>query len=955
MYYLRYPSGFVTVSVDLDVLFQKVSIPVGFESEGVVFLVESLSSAKKSKISQNIVSDSAILNFRFVYPNQNPNLGGTPVSSFSRDSLINFTSGALSPLPDSDPNYVKWYAVFVEAKRTSDPLQLKIVFDTSHDDFASNDLIYRFHIKKLSLQDNQLYLSEAIAEHGYDIVLGGGIFSARDGGHQSVANIYKSSVGLDFGNNSSSVCIIKDSDPSPDTLENELIIHEDSVMSICKGEILHTSDTFLPGTKEIRSFCHSSYMSEHSGRHVLRCNIGKRVPFVDGLKAETDPFAHRSMKRSLAHPRSFDDLNAKQPIDLAFAERYFDKFGSYVCPVTSKERQFRVPLRVPSELYLTEMLDKIASRTMSSRLGDYSQGRVGTPSNIVLTYPITYGIKEIIQYKACFARAFLRHFNIQQPNPGSSTGMAPRLPAVFNQAPAFQTLIDDCYKVIKDPKTNFRDLPNFPVKAMIDEASAAAYYYIRKFLVSRKTFYLEGFQFHYPEGCRIVVIDCGAGTTDVAAFDIDPVFANTPQGKKIVKVKVELKKRTGDHHFCGDVVTKQIILFVLAKIIYANESADNSNRFADASSFIKLDKNQGFNVIKPWLFISKVFQYFYKASANSATRRELAFIDVEKLQSNDARKGLMAQKSLVDLAENLKKEFGKAEQIEKKNIFKSVLDGMRGIESIISDFYANSSETDKRNANLENVKSRLEKLFITYDEIKLLVENRDNPDPQDPYRVQGSLHDFTNMVKTSIIFPVIEKPNGSDQIPNEKFVSRVIVTGKGSLFRPVIESLRDNLGLLDPDTQLVNLASLLQDTEQLKRCVSIGASWWLSDKTSPNALIDMDCEQLEKVLPYDLIIQLGNGFVVKAHVGSFYSDLPNILAEPIFTDNPIKQIKLYKRFPGGQPSAFNAFEFSNHVNQFRIQWDNDLLEFVVENAQKDTSFQGDLENYGKSPLWSVKG
>ena len=955
-YYLRYPSGYATISVDLDDLIKQSAFTTDFDAEGYIIYVESISTETKMEFQlDNVISDQAILGLHFVYPNINADMGGSVLPFFRGDKLTEYTNGTLAPFPENDEHYVVWAASHVASERINQSITLKITFDTSHPDFLDSDKVYRFHIKKLSIEQMACYESRAVVDRGYDIQLGGGVFSSRDVG-SLVPNIYKYAIGIDFGNNSSSVCILSDQEPSPETLERELIIQEDSSISICKGELLNSTDTYVANSQDTRALFHSNLISAHSGRNALRCNIGKKSSHFVGESSEKDPFSHRAMKRSLAHPRSHDDLCLKQLPDLSYITQFFDKLGSFKCQATSKDKPFWVPPRIPAELYLTELFDKIAARPLKQNTHDCSKGRVGTPSNIVLTYPITYGLKEIIHYRLCFARAFLRHFNVLQPNPGSRVTARGALPAPLKGLEGFEKLIDDCQKVVDDPKIKNQDVPFFPVKGMIDEASAAAYYYIRKFMVNRKNFNLNGFHFQHPEGCRIVIIDCGAGTTDVAAFDVTPVFQGEKSAKRIVKVKVELKKRTGDNHFCGDFVTRQIIRLVKAKIIYANETAGNAGRkIPDADQHLGPSYNQGGPgagfMSNPNGFVNAVYRYFNQSIKNSATRQELGFLDTENPhQKPDPRKAFIALKGLVELGENLKKEFNKPEIISqgKKNIYPTALGGMKGIGSIIDDYYSKAQDSVLQNSNVAAVKARLEKLTIHYEDLKKLIENDQSDGHSSGQSSKGGLKSFIDMVKTSIIFPVSEE---TDDFNEERFVSRVIVTGKGSLFRSIMDLFKENLGLLDPDTQLVNLSSLLNDPEQLKRCVSIGASWWLSDRTSPNALIDMDCERLQKVIPYSLGLELGNGFVVKVPVGTPYSDLNDKLDDSIVTNTPVKQIRLYKKFPGAKPAAFCAFEFSNPVTEFRIKWDKEAMEFVVGNAQKDTSFQGDEEQYGKSPMW----
>ena len=955
-YYLRYGSGYVTISVEMDEIGRKANLPSGFDSRGFIIYAESVDNDIKNQFG-NVVSESAVLSLGFFYPNLNADAGGARLPGLEREYLINFSGNKIAPAPEGDPEYVSWAAGFVSEDRVNQSISLRITFDTTHPDFFERDKTYRFHFRQLSISNREnCFRSDLIIPTGFDVVLGGGVWSARDISGIG-PDIYEPAIGLDFGNNSSSVCILADKFPSPDDFSKELILQEDSLMSVCKGDLLKSSETSIPGSQEVRALFHSSFVSSHSARNALRCNIGKKRQHFVGVNPDRDLFAHRSMKRSLAHPRSHEDDKSPIPnVDLTFAQRWFEKFGSF--NVDGKEKPFLVPRRAPAELYLTEILDKIASRTVHFDPNDCSRGRVGLPSNIVLTYPITYGLREIFQYKKCFARAILRHLDVMQVVPGSGIRASVQVPGPFASISDYQSIIKACFQVIENPSLS---VPEFPVKAMIDEASAAAYFYVRKFLVNSNNFNLNGFRFQYPEGCRIVIIDCGAGTTDVAAFDVMPVFESESQAKRIVKVQVTLKKRTGDHHFCGDYVTKQIVQLIKAKIIYANETAANSNRrIPEAERFAGASFNQGAGrVNNPLEFTRAVYRYFDNSLKDSVTRKELAFLDTERpTQKPDPRKAFISLRALIELSENLKKEFSKEERspqgvvapVSKRKIYQTVLNGMKGVESLINDFYNKADSVALTNGNVKNVMARLENITVHYEELKEIIEGGSVGD----HGEGRGLLSFVDMVKNSIIFPVSEDDDQNyNRNFNELFVSRVVVTGKGSLFRSIMETFSEKLGLLDPSTQLVNLASLLSDPEQLKRCVSIGASWWLADRNSPGASIVMDCEMLSKVLPYDLVIDGRDGEQCVVPVGTPYDEINQSekIVDPFTTDNPIDQIRLKRRYPGGKADAFASFKFSSPVREYRIRWDKDNWEFVVGNATKDPSFVGDEDSYSKSPLW----
>ncbi len=192
-------------------------------------------------------------------------------------------------------------------------------------------------------------------------------------------------------------------------------------------------------------------------------------------------------------------------------------------PVTVYGRD--VSCHLPVELLMASILKEAH---FAIRYSLHSEVDRGQPT-MTLTYPSTFSRSEILRLQHCYLAAVER-----------------LLPARCG-----------CAGVARLPR-------------MIDEASAAAFYFLY-----RDFFYSAGrvpaFQYIYPRGANVLIMDFGGGTTDVAlvhcaATSLPSVGSSgTPKGVEH-KVRMKVLRRTGLRHFGGDIITSAVFKVLKAAI-----------------------------------------------------------------------------------------------------------------------------------------------------------------------------------------------------------------------------------------------------------------------------------------------------------------------------------------------------------------------------------------------------
>ena len=781
-------------------------------------------------------------------------------------------------------------------------LILRFLVDTGTPEFIIHAPNLNLSCSRMQMNPNTIAIGNAV-----QIDLGGGETPQHPVGGPVNPNDVRV-IAIDFGNKSSVAAIQTSNNPLPGVD----LIHLDSVVALRASDVPVGGGgvpSLCVGTANRAQYLRGG-ISFATGGQYQGYNTVTREP------ASIFPEAHKFPKRALSHPDAEIDLSPNFDDTLPFSVellKVHKNLGGATGPY------FRAPKRLPAELFLTDLLERISAWEITGQTE-----RVGTPQRLVVTHPTTAMKKEIIALKRGFARAFLRRMDIYPFGGGNF--------------------------VITDEKVKnalkISDLSNDKgiVDDLIDEASAAAYYVIRKYLIAEDSCGTRGFHILHPEGTRIIIVDCGAGTTDVASFLVKTRNDHAGGGNHLV-LDVSLTKLTGGQGFCGDLITRHVARLVRAKLFVAFGAPLNNPiiQLGNLSPTVSWA-----NIADLKLKIDQVLEIYQ----NGDYPANFPLIDtIFQIHAAPNTGGMNNE----DQSKRLSLFVGEAERIKEKL-------GEKLRKPPQQDAHGNGT------LPLFN----LDKAFIN-DIYKAGAQGGDIPDDLAGIGVYAEevnqliCKDIERLARS--INQAMLLPNGSD--PDGVAVSSVILTGKGSLYPYLVKKLREDLSLLDPKNQVKELFELgghdgihgvSNLAFELKNCVAMGACWWFADKQDLAPKIQFT-NDLAKLLPFDLCVFDSNisSYQIVFPTGTKYDDMvdPDLIKYPnsiIKPGNKITQLTLACRFPGNEElETYVTCTWNNPASEFKIAWNEKEIDFMVtaENMRGKLSRPKDGGNYYfQSPLWS---
>jgi hypothetical protein len=199
-----------------------------------------------------------------------------------------------------------------------------------------------------------------------------------------------------------------------------------------------------------------------------------------------------------------------------------------------------------------EVLNRLPLELIAARLFErYREALKAWPKELAVTYPTTYSRWEIEQTRRTVQRAWLRmQVRAQTPDldrPGEDEEL--------------NRYVSDCQAYLTGGRQRGEEvlLP----RLMIDEASAAAFFFLYRKIFQEMTGRLVMFDYLYPRGLNLLLYDCGGGTTDVALVKA----ALKPESNREV-LTVSVRARSGVRDFGGDDVTVAVARVLKAKLVY---------------------------------------------------------------------------------------------------------------------------------------------------------------------------------------------------------------------------------------------------------------------------------------------------------------------------------------------------------------------------------------------------
>ncbi len=181
----------------------------------------------------------------------------------------------------------------------------------------------------------------------------------------------------------------------------------------------------------------------------------------------------------------------------------------------------------------------------------FREHRKEWPKKVALTYPTTYSRYELQALRRGVQKGWLRMQAVRQ-TPGRDAPTADRhLSALARQLQAVVSGPLDLNTQGGDPV----------IQLLLDEASAAAFFFLYRRIFEEIDGGLAAFRFLYEHGLNMLLYDCGGGTTDIALVRAE-VEANART------LRITVRRRSGVRNFGGDDITRQMCRLLKAKIQY---------------------------------------------------------------------------------------------------------------------------------------------------------------------------------------------------------------------------------------------------------------------------------------------------------------------------------------------------------------------------------------------------
>ena len=173
------------------------------------------------------------------------------------------------------------------------------------------------------------------------------------------------------------------------------------------------------------------------------------------------------------------------------------------------------------------------------------------PLKVALTYPTTYSRYELQSLRRAVQKGWLRMQALRQ-SPGRDAPTNDReLNEVGRQLQAVVAGPLDLDTQSRDPV----------IQLLLDEASAAAFFFLHRKIFEEIDGGLAAFRYLYEHGLNMLLYDCGGGTTDIALVKavVEP---------DVRTLRITVLRRSGVRTFGGDDITRQVCRLLKAKLQY---------------------------------------------------------------------------------------------------------------------------------------------------------------------------------------------------------------------------------------------------------------------------------------------------------------------------------------------------------------------------------------------------
>jgi len=526
----------------------------------------------------------------------------------------------------------------------------------------------------------------------------------------------------------------------------------------------------------------------------------------------------------------------------------------------------------------TEYESRIGHRAMEGRedewlvlgakrlLSDRRQSDLDSGSDVVILNNTTYGVPHEDPAEVFISRMLQGFFYHRQSIPEP---IVVTCPTTFSDAEVNRlrrTVARAFQRVSGKNAASFRpEQIDARVPVVIDEASAAAFYFVYRDFISGPG-RMPAFRYLYPQGMHMLLYDCGGGTTDLALVRLEAADDE--------HLKISVLGRAGHRTFGGDFITEQVFRLLKMKLAALRGEIPPPPAPAKLREF--LDANR--------VAIDRAIPTTY---------------DVRQIQNQAAIARRNTTLALWQVAERLKVRLSVA-----------------GAQAVTPEF----SEQDLLNQVWRTVNPK-EPAFPEESMAELKLQRREVDALIDPEIVRTI--EYANDLVETCLGNLAAEGNGTAggrgtaarEIPE---VHWVYLVGNASRYPRIREMLLEQGHGLRVRYLKDRLARV--SPEDFKNSVAKGAIVAMKLRTMAMGMTVSWDQQLMKRLPFDVVhVTLGKaGDRVLYPAGSLYHDLTpktiELKPDPVTGRPVVREVVLHRRWPGERRAEpFVIFRFPEPV------------------------------------------
>lgn len=516
----------------------------------------------------------------------------------------------------------------------------------------------------------------------------------------------------------------------------------------------------------------------------------------------------------------------------------------------------------PSPSDFTEYESRIGHRAMDGRedewlvlgakrlLSDRRQADMDSESNVVILNNTTHDVPPEDPAEVFIGRMLQGFFYHRQSIPEP---IVVTCPTTFSDAEVNRlrrTVARAFHRVSGKNAASFRpELIDSRVPVVIDEASAAAFYFVYRDFISGPG-RMPAFRYLYPEGMHMLLYDCGGGTTDLSLVRLEAADDE--------HLKISVLGRAGHRTFGGDFITEQVFRLLKMKLATLRGEIPPPPAPAKLNEFLTTHR----------VTIDRAIPTTY---------------DVRQIQNQSAIARRNTTLALWQVAERLKVRLSAA-----------------GVQAVSPEF----SEQDLLNQVWRAVNPS-EPTFPEESMVELKLQRREVDALIDP-EIQRTIEYANDLIETCLDRQSGEATGGSGRRPpvgrEVPEVHWVYLVGNASRYPRIREMLLEDGHGLRVRYLKDRLARV--SPEDFKNSVAKGAIVAMKLRTMAMGMTVSWDQQLVQRLPFDVVhVTLGRaGDRVLYPAGDLYQDLLpktiDIKADPVTGRPVVREVVLHRRWPG---------------------------------------------------------